>query len=225
MLIAVEKLIDLIAEVRAKPPEETMAFGFKDGSEYELDTLYVHRKVARQEAVVDFFDHKAKRLTLRTWAGIRDGSPPSVSDMANTYLRLDDAKKVLAEDLGENSPAFNEALRRAIEGGLAEFGEEAGCAEPIAPVDENSVIRRKRNALVKELVSIWPSIEQDLSDASRKSSGLSLAAKLGQTFWDLTKAICWAVERGKITKTKAEQSLATHPDSVFAATLRQLFKI
>jgi len=98
-------------------------------------------------------------------------------------------------------------------------------AEPVEPVNEIPVIRRKRNALINELVSIWPSIDRDLSDASRKSSGLSSAAKLGGTFWDLTKAVCWAVERGKITKAKAAQSLATDPDSVFSATLRQLFKI
>lgn len=96
--------------------------------------------------------------------------------------------------------------------------------ESAAPVNENQVIRRKRNALVKELVGIWPTIEQDLSDASRKTSGLCLAAKLGNAFWDVTKAIGWAVERGKITKQKAMQSVSSNPDSVFAATLKQLFQ-
>ena len=101
---------------------------------------------------------------------------------------------------------------------------EAPEPSTVAAVPAPVIERRKRNVLIKELIGIWPSIKCDLSDGSRASSGLSKAAKLGGTFWDLNKAITWAVERGKITKKRAEQSVATEPDSVFAATLRQLFK-
>lgn len=98
--------------------------------------------------------------------------------------------------------------------------------QAISAVDRNNstgVVRRKRATLVKELVSIWPTIELDLSDSVR--NGLNCAKLEQHAFWDLNKAVNWAVERGKITKQKAVQSIATVPDSAWAATLKQLFRI
>lgn len=90
-------------------------------------------------------------------------------------------------------------------------------------LDSAGMVRRKRAALVSELVSIWPTIELDLSDSGR--NGLNCAKLEKHGFWDLTKAVEWAVEREKITKQKARQSIATNHDSVFAATLKQLFNM
>jgi hypothetical protein len=41
----------------------------------------------------------------------------------------------------------------------------------------------------------------------------------------LTKATGWAVEKGKITKQKAAQFIATNPDSVLLSTLQQLYNL
>ncbi|MDD2744571.1 MAG: hypothetical protein PHV02_20115 [Rhodocyclaceae bacterium] len=89
--------------------------------------------------------------------------------------------------------------------------------------NSNSVVRRKKAALVSQLVGIWPSIAGDLREASRPN-GLKIA-KLEHGFWDMNKAIEWAVERDKITKQKAVQSIATEPDSPWALLLKQSFSL
>ena len=89
--------------------------------------------------------------------------------------------------------------------------------------DSAAIVRRTRAALVSELIGIWPTIEKDLNDPKR--NGLQVANLLEHGFWDMTKAVNWASEKGKITKQKAAQSIATNPDSVFASTLRQLFSL
>lgn len=55
----------------------------------------------------------------------------------------------------------------------------------------------KRNALVRELEIEWPTIERDLSDASR--NGLSAAAKANKG-WDVDAAKAWADSKGKLKK-------------------------
>ena len=98
--------------------------------------------------------------------------------------------------------------------------------QPITGVDRDEMtgmVRRMRAALIKELSGVWPSIERDLSDNRR--NGLSVAKLQVHGFWDMNKAVKWASERGKITKQKAEQSIATNPGSVFAATLKQIFNM
>lgn len=91
-------------------------------------------------------------------------------------------------------------------------------------VDRNdSTIIRKRKAFVQEVKNFWPTIESDLSDAARsKLSKSRVPSRHG--YWDVTAALAWAAQSGKITKQKTEQFISYNPDSVFAATLKQLFK-
>lgn len=87
----------------------------------------------------------------------------------------------------------------------------------------------KRSALIDEFSNLMPSIDRDLADASRKAPGgkdsLSDLAKLGGGFWNVEAVITWGKERGKIQKKAAERSINTNPDSIYAATLRQLFSL
>lgn len=91
--------------------------------------------------------------------------------------------------------------------------------------DQQPVIRLKRGALIKEFTPFMPSIKRDLSDASRTGSGLSDAAKLGGGFWDVEVILKWGKERGKINKPAAAQTVNSKPESIFAATLKQLFSL
>jgi hypothetical protein len=66
-----------------------------------------------------------------------------------------------------------------------------------APAEKRRVF--KKNALVHELQGEWPTIEQDLSEASR--NGLKNAAKAQEHGnWDVQKARDWAESKGKLKK-------------------------
>jgi len=85
---------------------------------------------------------------------------------------------------------------------------------------------RKRSALIKELISVWPSIERDLKDASRESSGLAKVAKQGKHgFWKIEPALVWAKQRGKITKDSAESFVKSDSGSFYANMLKQIFNL
>ena len=58
----------------------------------------------------------------------------------------------------------------------------------------------KRVALVKRNSRLWPSIEADLSEASR--NGLSVARITGRPgYWNEARAVAWATERDKLVGT------------------------
>lgn len=67
-------------------------------------------------------------------------------------------------------------------------------------------VRRKRSALVRELQDRWPDIESDLRHADE--NGLKNAAKLpDHGIWDLSAAVKWAEEHGKLSNPTTTQEL------------------
>jgi len=69
--------------------------------------------------------------------------------------------------------------------------------------DKIKIERRKRSALIRELSSKWPNIESDLRHAGE--NGLNAAAKLPEHgVWNLTAALNWAEERGKLVGTTTQ---------------------
>lgn len=84
---------------------------------------------------------------------------------------------------------------------------------------------RKRSALIKEVVSFWPSVSVDLNDSGR--NGLREMAKNTENhgFWLLEKAIEWAQQRGKIERAKATAFVSANGDSVLSPMLRALLKL
>lgn len=65
----------------------------------------------------------------------------------------------------------------------------------------------KKAALIAELKYEWPSIEADISDATR--NGLKTAAHTGKHGeWDKVEARAWAVSKGKIKQAAPVHSLA-----------------
>jgi len=89
--------------------------------------------------------------------------------------------------------------------------------------DKQSEVRT-RAALIADVESFWPSIERDLSDATR--NGLREAAKHPKhRFWNVEPAIKWATQRGKIIKGKAQSFVASNEESYLSPLLRILLKI
>lgn len=64
-----------------------------------------------------------------------------------------------------------------------------------------------RRALIKEYRNEWPSIEDDLSEASR--NGLDSAKLPKHGMWDADKALAWAKSQGKLTKQRTGMEPAT----------------
>ena len=97
-------------------------------------------------------------------------------------------------------------------------------ATAIDPATKESKTIRKRCALIAELKPIWPSIEKDLSEASRSKNQLK-EANIRRGYWLLEKVIQCGLADGKIIRTKAS-SLANDADdkSELAILLRQLLK-
>lgn len=86
-------------------------------------------------------------------------------------------------------------------------------------------VLRKRDALIAELEPIWPTIRQDLSDASRPSSGLSAAARSEKYgFWRVFPALEWASQRGKIVKKDAEAFIRQNDESELAFILKTILQ-
>ena len=92
-----------------------------------------------------------------------------------------------------------------------QFAPEQNTATP-APVaaddaPEKQFDAMKKAALIAALEYEWPSIEADISDATR--NGLKAAAHTGKHGeWDKDKARAWAVSKGKIKQTAPVHSLA-----------------
>ena len=93
-------------------------------------------------------------------------------------------------------------------------------------IDPNSAFDqrlKKRKAMIDELRSIWPEIENHLSEASR--NGLSVVAKAGGSLWRLDEATKWAAQRGAIGKPKATAFVRSNDESELSAILRVTFQL
>jgi hypothetical protein len=124
------------------------------------------------------------------------------------------------EDSGDTgAPASSEASQ--------EYSSTAGDVSGRPPrrgFQEREVLR-KRDALIAELEPIWPTIRQDLSDASRASSGLSAAARPEKYgFWRVFPALEWAWQRGKIVKKHAEYFVRQNDESELAFMLKTILE-
>lgn len=83
----------------------------------------------------------------------------------------------------------------------------------------------KKEAMVAELVGVWPSIERDISESSRAASGLS-GAHSRRGYWNVDMSIKWAVANGKIINNQATRSFVINKeDSPFAVILKTMFKL
>lgn len=64
------------------------------------------------------------------------------------------------------------------------------------------VERRKKVAMINEVRSRWPSVETDIRHGNE--NGLNAAAKLEKHgYWNMTTALQWAKENGKLTETSS----------------------
>jgi hypothetical protein len=73
----------------------------------------------------------------------------------------------------------------------------------VLPPNPATVERRKKAALIRELKGRWPDIESDLRHADE--NGLKAVAKLPEHGdWNLTAALQWAKENGKLIDTVSQ---------------------
>lgn len=91
---------------------------------------------------------------------------------------------------------------------LAEQTLAAAPADPVgkAPAEKPRVL--KKSALVQELQGEWPTIGEDLSEASR--NGLNAAKAEGHGNWDVQKAREWAEKKGKRVKSADVHTPPSH---------------
>lgn len=101
---------------------------------------------------------------------------------------------------------------------------ENSIAQPAPQAPPTTIEIRKRNALIDEVTSFWPSVSVDLNDSVR--NGLRDMAKSDKRgYWFVQKAIEWARQRGKIDRTKATAFVSVNDDSVLSPMLRALLKL
>lgn len=95
--------------------------------------------------------------------------------------------------------------RRVDVAGHTEATASAVPAEPRegAPAEKRRFF--KKSALVQELQGEWPTIEKDLSEASR--NGLNAAKAKAHGSWDVQKASEWAEGKGKLVKSAKGHTL------------------
>lgn len=105
----------------------------------------------------------------------------------------------------------------ALEG----FPQESQAAS-IPTTESGSPLLRKRSALIAELCGVWPTIKNDLNEASR--NGLD-KAKRGGSDWCVQDCIRWGATKGKITKHRAVSFIRADEGSEIAAFLRANFGI
>ena len=74
----------------------------------------------------------------------------------------------------------------------------------VLPPNSAPIERRKKAALIREVISRWPDIESNLRHADK--NGLRGAAKLEEHGdWNLTAALQWAKENGKLTDNASRE--------------------
>ena len=175
--------------------------------------------IKKQEALEKEWQEK-QRTFLETFL---NSDPPSGSELAEFEYASNDWDKIHQckmditrwERLEQAAPTPNEAiqaeqklmaLRQELKQLLALVAPAGAVGQPAPqpPVEADSVLSSsrlmKRKSLIQELEHKWPSIQADLSEASR--NGLKQAAHSEQhRAWDAEKAEVWAKSKGKIGGT------------------------
>ena len=139
------------------------------------------------------------------WAGLYLGSP-------GTRTPFD--KLLETADHAIDAPAFSEWLQRSdtepsvhIAVWFAKFGILGRSPVVAGHESVKQVDTMKKSALIAEFEYEWPSIVEDISEATR--NGLKAAAHTGKHGrWDTDKARAWAVSNGKIKQSAPVHSLA-----------------
>lgn len=86
-----------------------------------------------------------------------------------------------------------------------EWKEAPGAGAGAGAESSTAIERRKKEVMIKELESIWPSIKSDLRHACPGDKGLHDAAKLPEHgYWDKTAALRWAEENGKLVDSTSK---------------------
>lgn len=137
---------------------------------------------------------------------------------------------VVEDDEGRRELVGNRFFRVDIGELIAAFGyhDETGAAILAAAglsadADETKEERRKKAALIKDVLSFWPTIETDLNDANR--NGLDVANLPEHGWWSVLPALQWASERGKLSKSASSSYVKQNEESALSPMLRLLLKI
>jgi hypothetical protein len=131
---------------------------------------------------------------------------------AGLVLRLPCTLDQFAQFVADEGLA-DEWVQRRVARLRAIAGTRAVKAAPAITVSAGRVL--KKRVLVAELRHEWPSIELDLSEASRNN--LKAAAHSGDG-WHVERARDWADRHGKLRKTDSQRI----PPGQWAATVHQL---
>lgn len=197
----------------------------KEGDTLELPEPYIPDFYANQRHAQRELEHKRQweidtaRLAARAAEEERQRMqatkpPPATEPVSRPTLSFEqarmlqrvaiDADEQFRLDLAAGAPHksqevyIDEAARRYL----------ASNAQP-APADPplNATPPKKKIALINDLRPRWPTIDADLSDASR--NGLNVARTGKHGMWDESKAIEWAKSKGKLVDRSNVQSIAT----------------
>lgn len=130
-------------------------------------------------------------------------SKPALDVMA--VLACDDAISKLHEKRAHLLHMESSEIEQVAQ--VAPATEQVAQHEQVQPIPAVQPRAMKRAALIAELLSAWPGIEDDLREASRNGLG---AAKLGQHgMWNPDVAMEWAESRGKLAQQRTSMSPAT----------------
>jgi len=137
--------------------------------------------------------------TMRMSINLADDDPDKPTPEA--MVKFNDELILKARTLAELIPERRTALLNEAEclrDEVAAMPQQTAPAAPAGPQPDEQVAQEvKKTALVRELQGEWPSIEKDLSEASR--NGLA-AARVRHGFWDVQKVKDWGKSRGKLSK-------------------------
>ena len=149
-----------------------------------------------------------------------------LDDAEKTAARLREAAKWStgqdhSEDIRNAEKAEAEAARiRAELDCIEQRGENETAESPDPDESTPATERRRKKALIDELEGEWPSIEADLSEASRAGNWLRPAKLPEHGYWDKSVAVKLAVENGKMKSP----TLPGKVDSGLAAQLKAATK-
>jgi hypothetical protein len=120
---------------------------------------------------------------------------------------------IAAQDFAQWLAAQGEQPSRLVAAWFKSQGVGEVATPQPAPASEpqSNTVTMKRKALIDELRPQWPTIEADLSEASR--NGLS-AASVGNGMWDRDEALAWAKSRGKLKTSNVHALPGAWPSGV-----------
>lgn len=178
------------------------AGGDKDGSREWRRALLEAVKAGTLEARI--VKHPTPALVRRVGNGIAS------REWANEFSRPAQPRQGLSITSRYFTPAAVTAWLRLVkieppELVRAWLGDAWQSAAPKSTAKaDTEPVRRKKAALINEVISRWPDIESDLRHADE--NGLRDTAKLeGHGDWNLTAAVEWAKERGKFTDSTSQE--------------------